>query len=329
MGNYSFNGIEIYNGDESSGLSMCSVLSSIDTDLELECCVINQKMLWSNLYSKISILIFDKLSFDLSTKKGYEISKETKNRNKVICVWNNMVNEFNDVETITKKLKEPNFELAKYLEGYSEDDKEKYTVKQIEIKSNLEINNDSSISNENDTSISSDNSSIFKGTAKQIELFEDKLVIGPQKEGLNSFISSFDGVAEIDVFFEDIRSVTVFKVGSGSVVSALFSGGNINNMQVSYLRILVRGSEGNTPSHQFHPASDPYTVIFNLNQVTDPDKFKSKIDKLISQFKSSNRNSQSQPISTADELEKFSNLLEKGIITEEEFQTKKKQLLGL
>ena len=325
MGDFSFNGIDIYNGDESSLSSPnCSVLG-----LELECCVINQKMLWADLYSKISILIFDKLGFDLSTKEGYKISKETKNRNKVVCVWNNMVNEFNDVETITKKLKEPNFELGKYLEGYSEDDKKKYTVKQIEKKSNLESNNDTTISNENDTTISNENSSIFKGTAKQIELFEDKLVIGPQKEGLNNFISSFDGVTEIDVFYEDIRSVTVFKVGPGALASALFSGGNMNKIQVSYLRIFLKGSEGNTPSHQFHPASDPYTIIFNLNQVTDPDKFKSKIDKLISQFKSSNRNSQSQPISSADELEKFSNLLEKGIITEEEFQAKKKQILGL
>lgn len=309
MKNLVFEGIELYRGRHYEGRVECNILNQ-----ELEFIILNDRTFSLKHYSKISILIFDKLGFDLSTKKGLKISKETKNRNRVINIWNKMITEFVDEETVFSKLKDESFDFLDFEKKVITEQKlteEKMLVEQKLIKEK------------------EDSRLIFKGTSKQIELFEDKLVIGPQKEGLNSFISSFDGVTEIDVFFEDIRSVTVFKVGSGSVVSALFSGGNMNKIQVSYLRILVRGSEGNTPSHQFHPASDPYTVIFNLNQVTDPDKFKSKIDKLISQFKSSNRNSQSQPISTADELEKFSNLLEKGIITEEEFQTKKKQLLGL
>ena len=36
-----------------------------------------------------------------------------------------------------------------------------------------------------------------------------------------------------------------------------------------------------------------------------------------------------QPISTADEIKKFKDLLDAGIITQEEFDAKKKQLLGL
>ena len=35
------------------------------------------------------------------------------------------------------------------------------------------------------------------------------------------------------------------------------------------------------------------------------------------------------PVSSADELAKFKDLLDKGIITQEEFDAKKKQLLGL
>ena len=104
---FTYNGIKIYKGDETSpGLSYCSVL-----DLKFDCICINQGWVTTNIYSKISVLIFDKLGFDLSTKDGYKISKEAINRNKVVCVWNNMVNEFNDVETMTKKLKETSVEF--------------------------------------------------------------------------------------------------------------------------------------------------------------------------------------------------------------------------
>ncbi|MGI6030792.1 MAG: SHOCT domain-containing protein [Eubacteriales bacterium] len=37
----------------------------------------------------------------------------------------------------------------------------------------------------------------------------------------------------------------------------------------------------------------------------------------------------SQTISSADELKKFKELLDSGVITQEEFEAKKKQLLGL
>ena len=36
-----------------------------------------------------------------------------------------------------------------------------------------------------------------------------------------------------------------------------------------------------------------------------------------------------QPVSTADELKKFKELLDMGAITQEEFEAKKKELLGL
>jgi len=292
------NGIEVYGQESNISVGKCDVLGfkRVPSFLLLKS-FLNFKEI-----NIITIYIFHRLGIDLSSKDSVKEALQTHNTNRVINIWNKMIDEFSDEEIIFSKLKDESFDLLDFENKVSDS----------QSKSEVE-----------------DNSLIWKGTAKQIELFEDKLVIGPQKDGLNNFISSFDGVAEIDVFYEDIRSVTVFKVGSGALVSALFSGGNMNKIQVSYLRIFLKGSEGNTPSHQFNPSNDPYSIIFNLNQVTDPDKFKSKIDKLISQFKSSNRNSQSQPISSADELEKFSNLLEKGIITEEEFQTKKKQLLGL
>ncbi|MBR3928642.1 MAG: SHOCT domain-containing protein [Clostridia bacterium] len=42
-----------------------------------------------------------------------------------------------------------------------------------------------------------------------------------------------------------------------------------------------------------------------------------------------NKSSNVATVSSADELKKFKDLLDSGVITQEEFDTKKKQLLGL
>ena len=71
-------------------------------------------------------------------------------------------------------------------------------------------------------------------------------------------------------------------------------------------------------------------ILLLLVPIEMMEKIKLKIDELISKHRQSNNNSNVvNQISVADELEKFSNLLEKGIITQEEFDLKKKQLLGL
>ena len=352
---FTYNGIKIYKGDETSpGLSYCNVLH-----LEFDCICINNLWYRVDHYSKISVLIFDKLGFDLSTKDGYKISNETINRNKVVCVWNNMVNEFNDVETITKKLKEPSFELEKYLEGYSEDDEKKYTSKEIEKKSNQEINNEVvpeetgfvnqllkgttwekkaeeintevEITNENS---SVENSSVFIGNTKQIKLFEESLKIGTTGDFFGKMRAA-SGTTTVDVFYNDIRSVVVQQPNAAGALLSGFGGGGLKAQMANianslpYIRILLKGTE-NYSNQNFRPADDPYSVTFSADKKNEAEKIKLKIDELISKHRQSNNNSNVvNQISVADELEKFSNLLEKGIITQEEFDLKKKQLLGL
>ena len=46
-------------------------------------------------------------------------------------------------------------------------------------------------------------------------------------------------------------------------------------------------------------------------------------------MKAQNNTKNQPPISAADELKKFKELLDMGIITQEEFDAKKKELLGL
>ena len=76
-----------------------------------------------------------------------------------------------------------------------------------------------------------------------------------------------------------------------------------------------------------------YNIVNDKIRYNNEDLFKAfkiQIDNLVSKHRqSANSNSVINQISSADELEKFSNLLQKGIITQEEFDLKKKQILGL
>ena len=72
----------------------------------------------------------------------------------------------------------------------------------------------------------------------------------------------------------------------------------------------------------------PGTVIFNKKGDKLSREMQSFIEEKISEF-SNDSQKVIQESSTADELKKFADLKEQGIITEEEFNTKKKELLGL
>lgn len=73
---------------------------------------------------------------------------------------------------------------------------------------------------------------------------------------------------------------------------------------------------------------DENTIMFNQKQQEIFEEAKRTIEDLISTIKPNNNSNQSTH-SNLDELEKLANLKEKGIITEDEFIAKKKQLLGL
>ena len=95
-------GIKV-NGEELPDSSRCQILDTkLPPVFSVTLCFLNYRTI-----SYVAILIYNKLGFDLSTKQNAKIAIDKKeNWNKVIVVWNNLVQEFNDLETITKKLKE-------------------------------------------------------------------------------------------------------------------------------------------------------------------------------------------------------------------------------
>lgn len=68
------------------------------------------------------------------------------------------------------------------------------------------------------------------------------------------------------------------------------------------------------------------TFTFDMSTITNEEmiEIKKYIDKQLEIIKST----ENQPISSADEIRKFKALLDDQIITQEEFDKKKKQLLG-
>ena len=75
---------------------------------------------------------------------------------------------------------------------------------------------------------------------------------------------------------------------------------------------------------------DEYSIPIGFKKMIPPAKAVWEcINQLVSDYKSGNTEKQSQMSSVADEILKFKNLLDNGIITQEEFEAKKKQLLNL
>lgn len=126
--------------------------------------------------------------------------------------------------------------------------------------------------------------------------------------------SMFTGTSEKKIPIKQISSVEVKKPG-------LMSG---------YIQIAEIGAQRSKgfSTGALQAAEDENSVLFN--GTTDYEmalKIKGFIEEQMT--KSAVSASTPQPASQADEIVKFKNLLDQGIITEEEFTAKKKQILGI
>lgn len=156
---------------------------------------------------------------------------------------------------------------------------------------------------------------IFDGGVKDtIQLYEDYLVIG-HSGVLNAMSMGIKG--EKNIYYSDITSVQYKKPGfSAGYIQFSLPGGNENKGGV------------------FSAMSDENTVAVKSGDAAIEIKAQEVVDiinKKIREIKTNKNFSPviAQQISPADELKKFKELMDLGIITEEEFNTKKKEILGL
>lgn len=113
----------------------------------------------------------------------------------------------------------------------------------------------------------------------------------------------------------DMKSITSIQIKRASMFTNGF-------FQISF----IGGQE--SKGGLFNATHDENTVMFNRKQEPDFIHAKQLIDEYRNKLKLSS-SSVLPSITTADELSKFADLVERGFITKEEFEAKKKQLLGL
>ena len=140
-----------------------------------------------------------------------------------------------------------------------------------------------------------------------LKVYEDRIVIS-HSGVLNFFAMGIKG--DKTIYYNDLTAVQFKKAGwtAGHIQFSLLGG---------------RESVGGVLA----ASSDENTITINLNENDTAEKMVAYIQEKIKEAR--------QPkvataaTSSADEIMKLKNLLDMGIITQEEFDAKKKQLLGL
>jgi len=144
-----------------------------------------------------------------------------------------------------------------------------------------------------------------KGVNGQIELYSNKVCI--RRKGVLGFLTQ--GLkGDKNIMISTITSIQFKKAGM---------------LTNGYIQFAFMGGQ-EAKGGIFQGTQDENTVMFNKKQQSSFEQIRDEVEERIE--------TGSIPISTssdADELAKLADLRDNGILTEEEFQHKKKQMLGL
>ncbi|MBQ3231259.1 MAG: SHOCT domain-containing protein [Clostridia bacterium] len=146
---------------------------------------------------------------------------------------------------------------------------------------------------------------------RYLKVYEDKCIIGT-KAGVGSFITGNGSDGEKTIYYCDVLGVQYKRSG----------------MQLGYLQLETASSTMNNRKDNFFNENS-FTFDGGLDmEMEEVSRF---VKKKVDEAKQSKNSPATivQQTSSADELLKFKQLLDAGIITQEEFDAKKKQILGL
>ena len=173
---------------------------------------------------------------------------------------------------------------------------------------------------------------LFRGTDRVIKYFEDKICLEAirNESGMMGFINESTRIQDETIYYEDIRGITLYegKSTTNVVLTNMLGGGDHTHDVIPYLRFELRGvNDIRTRS----PYAHPYTVVIKSDQFSSAKKIKEFIEEKLRDHKKQSQQGGAAlaQVSAADELLKYSSLLDKGLITEDEFREMKKKLLGL
>lgn len=147
---------------------------------------------------------------------------------------------------------------------------------------------------------------------RYLKVYEDKCVIGT-KAGVASFLTGNGSDGEKTIYYSDVLGVQFKRSG----------------LQLGYLQLETStGLMNNRGDNFFNENSFTFEGNLDIKMEEVSAYVKRKVDE-AKRSKGVSVVSQTVAVSSADELKKFKELLDAGIITQDEFDAKKKQLLGL
>ncbi|TXN36084.1 SHOCT domain-containing protein [Flagellimonas hymeniacidonis] len=147
------------------------------------------------------------------------------------------------------------------------------------------------------------------GRNGSVLLYPNRLIVRKKLTGLKRMMTSGDK----EIFLDDIKNVN-YKSANTMTWGFIQFATSQNSKELS------KGSLMASPM-------DDYSINFSKKQQSEFDKLKSEINRLRNGSKS--QTVIQNQLSEAEELEKLAGLKEKGIITQEEFDLKKRQVLGI
>lgn len=147
------------------------------------------------------------------------------------------------------------------------------------------------------------------GVGDILSVYEDRVVI-QHKGVLNFFAMGMKG--DKALYYSDITSVQFKKP---SFITA------------GYIQFSIPGGKENTGG-VMGAVQDENTITFNSKVVAEAEKIVEFLNQKLREVKSGKGTVQAA-LSPAEELKKFKELLDMGVISQEEFDTKKKQILGM
>lgn len=148
--------------------------------------------------------------------------------------------------------------------------------------------------------------------------------------GLSGILDNAVRIQDENIFLEDIRGISVYEgKGASNVLLNSVFGGNTDRAlmeSISYIRFELKGVND---IRTYSPNQHPYTVTISSSQIQEALNLKNFLENKIREIRNSAKTSFQNQQSSADELIKYSTLLEKGLISQSEFDAIKNKLLGL
>lgn len=142
---------------------------------------------------------------------------------------------------------------------------------------------------------------------RHLDVYEDKVVI-TTKVTIGSLLTGNVSDGEKTIYYRDAIGVQFKKSG----------------LQIGYLQIETASSQMNNRNNNFFNENSftfDTTKVSNEEMMEIADYVKQRINEI--------KNNIGTAFSAADELTKFKGLLDAGVISQEEFDAKKKQILGV